>query len=103
MNAGVMQPDLHFLERPLLLSRIQPDRHRRAGAERGEEIIVWGRRSIGSADLDRLVALQMEPADLHFLEKSGRIAAHRYVDWSLFAGWDRDCGRLVHERSITCS
>ena len=79
VNFRVVQRDLYTLEWPPLASRIERDRHRRAGAERGEKKIVRRRPGICSAESDRFIAFETIRADFNLLSKPSRTAADDYM------------------------
>ena len=49
VNSGMPEANRDFLQRPLLSSRVQRDRHRRSTAECRKQQIVWRRTSISAA------------------------------------------------------
>src|SRR5207245_225361 len=79
VNFRVVQRNRYILEWPPLSSRIERDRHRRAGAERGEEKIVRRRPHICSAESDRFIAFETMRTDFNFLGEPSRTAADDYM------------------------
>src|SRR5438309_5568067 len=79
VNFRVVQRNRYILEWPPLSSRIERDRHRRAGAERGEEKIVRRRPHICSAEGDRFIAFETMRTDFNFLGESSRTSADDYM------------------------
>src|SRR5208282_547904 len=55
VNPAVAKPDLHLRQRQLLAVGVEPQRHRRAGAERRQQEIVRTWTAVESADVHRLV------------------------------------------------
>ena len=55
VNPGVLKSDGHFLQRSLLSSRVQRDRHRRSTAQRSQEEVVRRGAGIGAAVRNRFV------------------------------------------------
>ena len=73
------QPHRHALERHLLVIGIKPQRHRRAGAEPGQQEIVGPGAGIEPAELHRLVGQQpVRPAHDLLLEFSAAGFAHQH-------------------------
>jgi hypothetical protein len=63
----MLQPDADPRQRQLLVIGIEPQRHRRAGAERGQQKIVGAEAAAEPARILRLVGDQMMPAGDDFL------------------------------------
>ena len=58
---------------------VETDRHGSAGAETGQQIVVWIGSGGGAADPQRFINRKPVLADRDFLKKSGRVAANDYV------------------------
>ena len=67
VDPAMPQPDLDARQRQLLVIGIKPQRHRRAGAERGEQQIVRPRTAVEAAGIFRLVGEQTMGAGDNFL------------------------------------
>src|SRR6267142_2493443 len=63
VDLGVLQAYLDRLERPLLASRIQRERHRGSGSQRDEQVVVGRGAGIGPAGGRGLVSRQAVPID----------------------------------------
>ena len=91
VHARVAEAHRHRLERPLLLARVEPDRHRRAGAERRQQEIVRRRARAAAAEL------------LAARRRRGAAPRPRRPARTHSAGTpDDDLARSAHAASIMC-
>src|SRR5262249_18957539 len=67
VDLGVVEPHRDFVERQCLALGVEPQRHRRAGAERREQQVVGTRSAVETARLDRLIGEQAVRTDADLL------------------------------------
>ena len=72
VNAPMPKANVYALERPSLLVRIHPERHRGASAQSRQEELIGGRPEVGPPSRLRLVSREHMPARLHPLDKATR-------------------------------
>src|SRR5438132_1367344 len=76
--------DADFLHWPTAFPRIKANRHRRAGAERGEDETVRRWTGICPTEGNRLVRREVVRPDLNFLSEALRVTVNDYVRFCFF-------------------
>lgn len=78
MDSGMSQSYTYLWHRPALAPRVKPNRHRSAGAERGQQQIVWGRTFVGAAEGPWLIRDKAMSPGNNLLLESGAITMDDY-------------------------